>query len=211
MPLIESLIGAAPAAIGMGIGLLTEGHQDRRQLKQQKELTKIQQDAQNELVDYQAQRNFDYWQKTGVVGQKQELLKAGLNPALIYGMGGGTQGQSMGSSPTVAGATATQGGGGEIGMGINAMAQLANIDLMKSQARKNNVEANNMDEGGVQHENMVFDNIIKKYTGLEAKDYYEQISKPNRGIQSKTTADELEARQAIATTLYDLWLTGKLS
>ena len=90
------------------------------------------------------------------------------------------------------------------------MAQMANIELMKSQARKNNVEANNMDEGGVQHENMIMDNIIKKFTGLEAKDYYEQVSKPNRGIQSKTTADELEARQAIATTLYDLWLSGKL-
>ena len=58
------------------------------------------------------------------------------------------------------------------------MATLANIELMKAQANKTNVEAKNMDEGGVQHENIIMDNIIKKYTGLEAKDLYEQVSKP---------------------------------
>ena len=68
MPIIESLIGAIPAIAGMGIGLLNERHQDKRQQQQQQALTQIQENANNRLADRQAERNYEYWKQTGVAG-----------------------------------------------------------------------------------------------------------------------------------------------
>ena len=63
---------------------------------------------------------------------------------------------------------------------------------------------------GIDTEVAAMDKVIKEFTGKELKDFYELVSTPNRGVQSKTFGDELEARQAIASNIYDLWKEGKL-
>ena len=52
--------------------------------------------------------------------------------------------------------------------------------------------------------------IIKEYTGKEAKSYFENVKEPARGVEAKTYSDELEARQGIANNIYELLKEGKL-
>lgn len=52
--------------------------------------------------------------------------------------------------------------------------------------------------------------IILKYTGKELQDTYEQVKSPARGVEAKTHQDEMEARQGIAGTIYEMWTEGKL-
>ena len=94
------------------------------------------------------------------------------------------------------------------GMGMQ-MAQIASqIELTKAQARLANTQADKT--AGIDTEVAAMEKVIKEFTGKELRDFYELVSTPNRGIQSKTFGDELEARQAVASNIYDLWKAGKL-
>jgi len=93
---------------GTIFGLTMENHNDNRQLQQQTELQNLQIRGQKELTDYNMQKQLEMWKNTSYGAQMEQLKKAGLNPALIYGMGGGG-GQTTGnSSSSVSGATAQQ-------------------------------------------------------------------------------------------------------
>lgn len=100
-------------------------------------------------------------------------------------------------------------------MGIQMGMLAAQTELIKSQTRKNNVEADKaegVDTANVaaDTENKILEGVIKDYTGREAKDQYERVKSPSRGIEAKTWQDELEARQGVAGTIYELWNEGKL-
>lgn len=84
--------------------------------------------GQQKSLEQSNAAQYDLWKKTGAVGQMEQLGKAGLNPGLIYGMGGagGATTGTPGQAPT-AGA---QGGGG---MDIAGAAQ---IRLLNAQAKK---------------------------------------------------------------------------
>lgn len=106
------------------------------------------------LGDYERQQNYNYNEKAAANADKraraqfrdmysysaqvQEMKKAGLNPALMYG---GASGQG--------GATAPQGmGAGGVQKGLSGMnlMSLAEIEVMKSQANLNNAEAQNVNK-----------------------------------------------------------------
>lgn len=129
--------GAASGLIGAGMGLLLEGHNDRRQLAQQKKLQELQMQGNKSMVDYNMQKQFEMWQKTGYSAQKKQMEEAGLNPALLYGISGGG-GQTTGQATGAVSAGEAVKGGPEMtaGMGIMSNAQLA---LMNAQ--KENIEA----------------------------------------------------------------------
>lgn len=141
--------GAALSAggdiISTALGMALSGWQDRRQLKQQQKLTQMQTDAQKGMIDYQNDATYDMWQKTGPVGQVGQLKEAGLNPALMYGMGGGTGGQSVTQSAGVsAGSTSQQ----PMAMVLGDLAgKAAQVNLMKSQAA--NLDADTDKKRGV--------------------------------------------------------------
>lgn len=88
------------------------------------------------MTDYNFMKQLEMWKATNYGAQMQQLKAAGLNPGLIYGMGGAggaTTGQAAGN---VTGGHAPVGGGEAVamaGMGINA-------GLMRAQ--KENIEAN---------------------------------------------------------------------
>ena len=208
---------AADGLLGMGLGMLTAGWQDKRQLKQQQKLQDMQIAAQKDMAQFNQGLALDMWKKTGPTGQKEQLKAAGLNPALMYGMGGGTGGQAQVSSGNVSGGNAA-GSAGE----IQAMMQLvlqnkmteSQIEVNKAQAR--NIEANTAKTQGVdttEAETRVINNqlesIIKQYTGKEAAAQF-NIKEGWRGVESETYGTELEARQASAKVIYDLWIEGKL-
>lgn len=169
--------GAASGLLGAGMGLLLEGHNDRRQLKQQGKLQDLQIQGEKQMTDYNMSKQLQMWKDTSYQAQKEQMQKAGINPALMYGMGGGG-GQSMGTpNANVTGAEAPKGGGEAMaGMGIMSNAQLA---LMNAQ--KENIEADTANK--------------KAETGVK------EVQKPNieidtygKQIQNTVAAGTIEAR-----------------
>lgn len=142
--LIEQGAGAVGSVVGAGMGLLLGGINDRRQLKQQGRLNEQQWKIDQRAIDYNYEKQLEMWERTGYGGQMKQLKEAGLNPGLIYGMGGaGGATTGSGGGGGVHG-TAAPTGGGEI-MG---MMQLRNMEaqnaLLKAQAKKTDVEADKL-------------------------------------------------------------------
>lgn len=133
-------MSAASGALGMGMGLLLEGHNDRRQLKQQGKLQAQEIAGQKEMTDYNMMKQLEMWKNTSYGAQMEQLKLAGLNPGLIYGMGGGSGGQTGQSTGNVTGGHAPAGGGEALAMGM----QMMNMQLMKAQAEKLNAETENL-------------------------------------------------------------------
>lgn len=136
---------AANSATGGVLGLLFGGITDRRQRRQQQKLQNMQIAGNKEMMDYSNKKQMEMWYNTSYGPQMEELKKAGLNPGLMYGMGGGG-GQTTGSaSGSVQGASAPVGGGemeAMMQMGIQREMAKAQIEVMKSQANLNNTTAN---------------------------------------------------------------------
>ena len=111
-------------------------------MKKQKEYNEyimgLQYDYQQKAAAQEQQYAKDYWDYTNAENQKQHLLNAGLNPALMYGQSGSG---GMGASGGAKQASPQQPIGNPIAMGLQAQAQNAQIELMRAQAAKANAEA----------------------------------------------------------------------
>lgn len=133
----------ASSAIDAGLGMVIGGFNDRRQLKQQEKLQRLQIAGQKEMSDYQFRKQLEMWEATGYGAQKRQLKEAGMNVGLMYGMGGGG-GQTTGSaSGNVTGGTAPSDGREAMtamGMGMQMELLKAQKDLLVSQAEKNRAE-----------------------------------------------------------------------
>lgn len=182
-------IGTAALGIGTGIAEGVAG-QIFGEMNQKRALR-----GQKKALEQQNAAAMDIWEKTNYKAQMGQLEKAGLNAGLIYGMGGA--GGTLGGSSATAEGTATP-----ISMGIDA-AQLA---LMKAQ--KENIEADTANKlagkGKTEAET----------PGAAARSTMDtQEAESRKGwtkVMSETYGSELEARQALAKTTYDLWADGKL-
>lgn len=126
--------GQAAGAI-MDIGL--QGLRNKQQRKQQQRLSEDQLVMDKAKMDYQKQLELDMWKKTSYGAQKEEMIKAGLNPALMYGMGGGG-GQTVGGG--AAGVSAPNASSQSQGEMMGMMMQAANIELTKAQTEKTKAE-----------------------------------------------------------------------
>ena len=138
MTMISAGVGAASGALGIAQGLgLGRRAAERNQLEQQKKLSEQQAKIQNES-------QMRMWRDTNYEAQVGELKKAGLNPALLYGKGGGggtTVGAGVGGGQA-ANVAATQSANTQsTGMGIQGAMMLSQMELMKSQADKAQAEA----------------------------------------------------------------------
>lgn len=151
LPLLGAL--AAPI-VSAGMGLLMEGHNDRRQLRQQKKLNAQQIKAQKELAAYQKSLNLEMWQDTNYAAQAAEMRKAGLSTGLMYGMGGGGGATSnAGSGGSVTGGQAQQ-YPGEMGMALQTGLQTAMQQAMikKTEAETKKIEIDTAKTSGVDTE-----------------------------------------------------------
>lgn len=141
---------ATGGLLQMGMGILMEKRNDKRQIRQQRKLNELQLAGNKQMLDWQAAKELEMWEKTGYGAQMEQLKKAGLNPALLYGMSGGG-GQTVGGSAGAIGGAQAPMGGGEVmagmGMGLQAGLMQAQIKVMESQANLNNTEAEK--KGGV--------------------------------------------------------------
>lgn len=133
---LETMI---PQAGGAVLGMVLGGINDERQINQQTELQNLQIRGQKEMTDYSMQKQMEMWKNTNYGAQVEQMNKAGINPALLYGKGGGGGTTTGSPSGNVSGAAAPT-GGREIqdgmGLGIQTAAQIALL-----QAQKANVEA----------------------------------------------------------------------
>lgn len=204
--------GATTAANGI-LGVALGGIQNKQDYNQQKRYQKLQMEGQKEMALFNYEQQMKMWEATNYGAQVAQLKKAGLNPGLLYGQsgaGGATTNAAQAQGP--AGNTAH--GNAVTGMGIMGAQTAAQLALMKAQ--KENIEADTAKKQAeapnvqADTENKILEQIITKYAGKEAKDQYERIKAPNRGVEAKTYQDELEARQGVAGTIYELWAEGKL-
>lgn len=99
----------AGGVIGAGMGLLLEGHNDRRQLRQQGKLQELEIKGQKEMGIFNREQQMQMWRDTNYSAQMEEMKKAGINPALIYGQSGAS-GQSSANPGRVTGGQAPSGG-----------------------------------------------------------------------------------------------------
>jgi hypothetical protein len=132
----------AGGAIGGGMGLLFGKAQDKRQLKQAGKLQALEMAGQRQMAHFNYGQQMKMWEDTNYKAQMAQLEKAGLNPGLIYGMGGGGGGTTQAATGNVSGQSAPGGSGEAVqlasqGMGIGMAA--AQQELIRAQ--KENVEA----------------------------------------------------------------------
>lgn len=165
--------------VGPLAGMAMTGWNDRRQLRQQEALMQQQIAGQKELTKFNQEMSYDMWLKTNYGPQVEQMKKAGLNPALMYGMGGGG-GQSTNVTPgNVTGGNAPV-GGGEVMSGMGMTSQLGLIEaqrkVLESQARLNNTEAD-------------------KKEGVDTELGKTQIANLTQGIQNAKAEEELKKVQ----------------
>lgn len=129
--------------LGKSLGIGRDAD-DRRQMNQQKRLNQMGLQNSKEMANYNYMLNKKMWDETNYEAQVQKMKEAGLNPAMLYGMGG--EGGSLGGSNMDAGhggtaANAAQTAMAERGLGMQSGMQDAQIKMMEAQARKLNADA----------------------------------------------------------------------
>lgn len=142
MPFIE-LLGqqaagqAAGNFINEGMGLLFAGPKRKAQLKTAKGLQELQIKGNKELTDYNMAKQLEMWKNTSYPAQMEMMKQAGLNPALMYGMGGGGGQTAQVAQGSVGGqgAETPKASTGNEGMGL----MIGQMGLLKAQ--KENIEA----------------------------------------------------------------------
>lgn len=176
----------AGSAIPAILGMIFAKSVDARQMRQQEKLQELQIRGEKELTDYSYGKQMEMWENTSYDAQKAQMEKAGINPALMYGMGGGG-GQTTGT----AGATSVTGGNAPVGgrevqdfMGMGMQMQMlqAQKDLIKAQTDKTKVETGKI--GGVNTE-------LGKT----------QIASLTQGIENQKAVQQLTRAQTIITEL----------
>lgn len=192
---------AAGDVVGTGLGLLLEKHNDKRQLEQQQKLTDMQLGANMKMSDYNYAKQLQMWHDTNFSAQMQEMEKAGINPALIYGTSGGgatTIGSGSGGGGISAGEAPH--GGHEIMDIANQQkaAQIMQLELM--QAQKQNIEADTANkQADTQNKPLVGENIQASTAsitqGIKNQQTEQQLKEAMitmQNLQNTITGDTLE-------------------
>lgn len=186
LPIIAGTL--ASAALGIGQGAIN----DARQIQQQGILNKQQMTQNQQMAQFNYDQQMRMWRETGYGGQMNEMIKAGLNPALMYGQGGGASGTVNAQSGDVNAAKAPT-GGGEIQAQMAMGMQRELLD-----AQKENIKA---------------DTVLKqqqaaKTGGVDTTEGQARIENTkqqttNAGIEQKQRETELKIRQESAGDVID--------
>lgn len=190
MPIDVATIGTAAAMAGTQFAIDTASGavKGRRGYKYSNKLADRQQERNKELTDYNMEKQKEMWEYTSYPNQKEQMKEAGLNPALMYGMGGGG-GQSSNVSAASGGAPSmadtSSDSQGVVGMGIKSgmemqlmKAQKDNIEAdtanKRSQVPVNEVKVPNINKDtelkGAQEQSIGLDNALKALINSTTKD-----------------------------------------
>lgn len=180
------IVGQAAGAI---YDIASQNSRNEKAYHMQKRLWDQQDIHQRNMTEFNQANQLETWKATGPVGQMEQLKKAGLNPALIYGMGGAggqtansAQAQSAGNpSPQ----QQTQ-GQGAMGMGLMLAEQIA---LLKAQRK--NIDADTANKQGQAANQPITGENIQANTALT--NVNATIARVQREIQENTKLDQMGA------------------
>lgn len=177
--LLDFGLQVGQSVIGAGMGMLLGKYNDARQLEQERKLQAMQIAGSKELTDYQQMKQLEMWKATNYGPQMEQLKKAGLNPGLIYGMGGGGGATTGSTAGNVGRSNAPTGGGEAIAMAQTA----AQLGLLKAQ--KENIEADTT----LKHADAT------KTAGIDTKEAETRIKSLTEGInetRARTTLADIQ-------------------
>lgn len=151
------------SVFGAGLNAAISSGAANEQWGNQLKLMEIQNRYNEQMAKNNQQRNKDLWDYTNYENQKKHMKAAGLNPALIYGIGGGggvsasgAQGQGV-TQPTD---RSVEMGLKQQTLGLQLASIASQIDLNKSQAEKNKVEAEKISGVDTRVQEATIDNLI---------------------------------------------------
>lgn len=154
---------------GAGLNAAMSAGTANEQWGNQLKLMEIQNRYNEQMAKNNQQRNKDLWDYTNYENQKKHMKAAGLNPALMYGMGGGggvsasgAQGQGV-TQPTD---RSIEMGLKQQGLGLQLASIASQVELNKSQAEKNKAEAEKIAGIDTETQKATMENIIAQ-TGNE--------------------------------------------
>lgn len=157
--------------LGMLGGAVLGGQQDKRNYDQANRIGRLNNVLGMEMGNYNYGKQLEMWKATGPVGQMEQLKKAGLNAALMYGKSGPG---GMLAAPATAGHTSAQTGdySREIGMGMQLATglQQAQIENLNADTEKKKADAKKT--AGVDTEQTTWQNKILEIENNFRKDGY---------------------------------------
>jgi hypothetical protein len=175
-------------AIGEGMGILNS----QLQLNNNQEMLNQQVTANEKLADYQEGINRQMWDYTNYENQVKHLQNAGLNPALLYGKGGGG-GMSVGTGSTGVAAQNAPNPSQSVAMGLQLTQNMAQNELMKAEANKANAEANALNgwqkDKGVAETNLT----IAKTDNVNANTAIAEVNKQIQDVALKASQGTLDS------------------
>ncbi len=166
-----------PLGIGLGIATgiantLGQNAREKRSYNNQKKLMGIQNSNQRGLNEQGQKLGMKTWRETNYGPQMEEMRKAGLNPALMYGQGG-------------AGGTTSSGSGGSAASGSAPSPQMMDIKSGLGEAvnaaQMRNLEANTRNTEA-SAESQEIDNVTKQGSGKDA-DRVEASNRYDEAVQ----------------------------
>lgn len=177
---------AASGAMGILAQRIGKNYDRKQWIKDFETQAPRQMALEKQMMDYQQQKQYEMWLKTGIGGQMAEMKKAGVNPGLLLGMsgsGGATVGGGMPGTAPITGTDKGTGNAIAAGMGIDP----ADTQLKLSQARLNNTQADKI--AGVDTENVRADTGVKneQINNLIAQTKTESSKRALLDIQKKLT------------------------
>ena len=136
--LVSGAIGGLGSLFGIGSRKEKKAREaEEREHQRQLEYMGLQAQYNKEQAKYSTELSKEMWDYTNYENQIKHLKEAGLNPALLYGQGGGGGSSAGGGTAAGVGLPSSTG----VGMGIQWEQMEAQKELAKAQAAKTNAEA----------------------------------------------------------------------
>lgn len=159
-----------------GLGLLLQGHNDKRQIRQQEKLNKLALETDKKKMTFQNDLALQLWKDTNYKAQVQQMKEGGLSPGLIYGLSGGG-GTTTGPSGGGVNAPGAPTGGGEI-MGLQMIE--AQKKLMEAQANKAEAEAEKIAGADTEESRKRIESLTQ---GIENQKAIEKMTRIQTGVE----------------------------
>lgn len=167
--------GILAQGAGALLGGMLGGNSRKNDAKYAMGMSRHNMSMNQQMANYMQKLQMKTWNETNYDAQVKQMQKAGLNPALMYGQGGGSGGSTQSAGGSVQGGqNPNQPHMMGIGMqtAVQALKAKSDIELSKAQTRKLDADA----------ENVEIDNVTKDRIGQDA-DIMEGQNRYSKAVQ----------------------------
>lgn len=177
--------------IGSAMGMISQSATNARNERVGKEMMGMQLENQKELNAYNNELAMDMWNKTNYGAQMEHMKKAGVNPALLYGMkgGGGVTTNTQGGSASAGSIPNMPNPLGGMGMAIQSAADVA---LKEAQTR--NLDAQTEKTKGADTD-VANATVTKLGQDAETGAAEEQFTKAKTAMQTMQNTEQLATQE----------------